>query len=54
MTTTKLTFIFAAIIPFGFVILACLGIAHVAIGGLRDRKRRRLAQVRAGSDAIAA
>ncbi len=53
MTTTKLTYIVAAIMPFGFVILACIGIAHVAIGGLRDRKRR-LAQANASRDAIAA
>jgi hypothetical protein len=41
MTTTKLAYVVAAIVPFGFVILACLGIAHVAIGGLRTRRHRR-------------
>lgn len=43
MTTSKIAFVVAAIVPFGFVILACIGIAHVALGGLRDRKRRQAA-----------
>lgn len=41
MTMSKTAVLIAAIVPFGFVLLACLGIAHVAIGGLRDRRRRR-------------
>ena len=43
MTMTKLAYVFAAIVPFGFVLLACAGIAHVAFLGLRERKARRLA-----------
>ena len=42
MTTTKIAYVFAAVVPFGFVILACAGIAHVAFVGLRERKARRL------------
>ena len=43
MTMTKLTYVVAAIVPFGLVILACAGIAYVAFQGLRGRKARRLA-----------
>jgi Flp pilus assembly protein protease CpaA len=43
MTTTKIAYAFAVIMPFGLVILACIGIAHVALLGLRERKARRLA-----------
>jgi Flp pilus assembly protein protease CpaA len=43
MTTTKIAYGFAVIVPFGFVLLACIGIAHVALVGLRERKARRLA-----------
>jgi hypothetical protein len=41
MTTTKLAYIIAVIVPFGLVILACVGILHVAIGGLRERHLRQ-------------
>lgn len=43
MTTTKIAYGIAAIVPFGLVILACIGITHVALIGLRERKARRLA-----------
>ena len=43
MTTTKIAYGFAAVVPFGFVLLACIGIAHVVLVGLRERKARRLA-----------
>ncbi len=43
MTTTKLAYIAAAIFPFGFVLLACYGIAYVALTGLKDRRARKLA-----------
>lgn len=43
MTTTKIAYGFAAVVPFGFVLLACIGIAHVVFVGLRERKARRLA-----------
>ncbi len=43
MTMTKVAYVFAAVVPFGFVVLACAGIAYVAFQGLRDRKARRLA-----------
>lgn len=43
MTMSKAAFLIAAIVPFGFVVLALAGTIHVAIGGLRDRKRRRTA-----------
>jgi hypothetical protein len=45
MTTTKAIYVVAAIVPFGFVALACIGILHVAIGGLRDRRLRRQMQL---------
>jgi hypothetical protein len=45
MTTTKAIYVVAAIVPFGFVALACIGILHVAIGGLRDRRLRRQTQL---------
>jgi hypothetical protein len=44
MTTTKVVYVVAAIVPFGLVALACFGILHVAIGGLRERRLRRQAQ----------
>lgn len=40
---TKILYLFAAIAPGGLILLACLGIAHVAITGLKDRKARQLA-----------
>ena len=45
MTTTKVVYVVAAIVPFGLVALACIGILHVAITGLRDRRRRRRAEL---------
>ncbi|MGO4682684.1 hypothetical protein [Hyphomicrobium sp. 2TAF46] len=42
MTSTKIAYVFAAIVPFGFVLLACAGIAHVVFVGLREQKARRL------------
>lgn len=48
MTTTKLAIVVAAIVPFGFVILACIGILHVAMGGLRDRRLRQQNQLAMG------
>ena len=42
---TKVVYIVAAIVPFGLVVLACIGIVHVAIGGLRRRKLRLQAQL---------
>jgi hypothetical protein len=44
MTTTKVVYVVAAIVPFGLVALACVGILHVAITGLRERRLRRQAQ----------
>ena len=43
MTTTKIAYVVAAIVPFGLVALACYGIAYVAWVGLRERKAKRLA-----------
>lgn len=43
MTTTKIAYLAAAILPFGLVLLACYGIAYVAVIGLRERRARRLA-----------
>ena len=40
MTTTKIAYVVAAIVPFGLVALACYGIAHVAWVGLRERKAK--------------
>lgn len=52
MTTTKIAYLIAAIAPGGLILLACLGIAHVAMTGLKDRRARQLAlqtvPVRAG------
>ncbi len=44
MTTTKIAYVAAAILPFGLVILACVGILHVAISGLRERRHRQRVQ----------
>ncbi|MBS0233068.1 MAG: hypothetical protein JSR99_06240 [Proteobacteria bacterium] len=43
MTTTKVAYVVAAIVPFGLVLLACYGIAHVAMIGLRERRARQMA-----------
>ncbi|WP_290981366.1 hypothetical protein [Hyphomicrobium sp.] len=43
MTTTKIAYIASAIVPFGLVLLACYGIAYVAMTGLKDRRARKLA-----------
>jgi hypothetical protein len=45
--TTKLTYVIAAIVPFGLVFLACVGIAHVVMVGLRERRARQLAHAKA-------
>jgi hypothetical protein len=44
MTTTKMAYLVAAIVPFGFILLASVGILHVALGGLRDRRLRQQAR----------
>jgi hypothetical protein len=43
MTTTKLLYAVAAIIPGGFIVLACFGILHVVRIGLRERRQRQAA-----------
>ncbi|MET0409563.1 MAG: hypothetical protein ABW006_14475 [Hyphomicrobium sp.] len=43
MTMTKIAYLIAAVAPGGLILLACIGIAHVAITGLKDRKARELA-----------
>jgi hypothetical protein len=43
MTTTKLLYAVAAIIPGGFIALACYGILHVVRVGLREREARQAA-----------
>jgi hypothetical protein len=43
MTTTKLLYAIAAIIPGGFIALACFGILHVVRVGLRERRQRQAA-----------
>jgi hypothetical protein len=43
MTTTKLLYAVAAIIPGGFILLACFGILHVVRLGLRERRQRQAA-----------
>ena len=40
MTTTKIIYAIAAIVPGGLIVLACIGILHVVSVGLRERKRR--------------
>ncbi|WP_409562629.1 hypothetical protein RLW55_19265 [Hyphomicrobium sp. B1] len=40
MTMTKIAYLIAAIAPGGLILLACLGIAHVAMTGLKDRRAR--------------
>lgn len=43
MTMAKIAYLIAAIAPGGLILLAGIGIAHVAMTGLRDRRARRLA-----------
>lgn len=43
MTMTKIAYLIAAIAPGGLILLACFGIAHVAMTGLKDRRARRVA-----------
>jgi hypothetical protein len=38
MTTTKILYVVAAIVPFGCILLACIGIAHVVMVARRERK----------------
>jgi len=45
MTTTKLLYGVAAVVPGGFIALACIGILHVVITGLRERRKRQAARV---------
>jgi hypothetical protein len=40
--TAKITYAIAAIVPGGLILLACIGIAHVAMVGLRERKAKRV------------
>jgi len=40
MTTTKMIYAVAAIVPGGFIALACVGILHVVTVGLRERRLR--------------
>ena len=40
---TKIAYVIAVIIPFGLALLACVGIAHVAMLGLRERRAKRVA-----------
>ncbi len=40
---TKIAYVIAVIVPFGLVFLACIGIAHVAMVGLKEKKAKRLA-----------
>jgi hypothetical protein len=44
MTTTKIIYAIAAIVPGGFIVLACIGILHVVTVGLRERRLRRSIQ----------
>lgn len=44
MTTTKIIYAVAAIVPGGLIILACIGILHVVTVGLRERRLRRSRQ----------
>jgi hypothetical protein len=44
MTTTKIVYVIAAIVPFGFLALACIGIAHVVLVGVRERRLRQRLQ----------
>jgi hypothetical protein len=41
MTTTKMIYAIAAIVPGGLIALACAGILHVVTVGLRERRLRR-------------
>ncbi len=43
MTTTKIAYVVAAIVPFGLVLLACYGVAYVAMVGVREKRARQLA-----------
>lgn len=43
MTMTKVLYAVAAIVPGGFIVLACFGILHVVRIGLRERRQRQAA-----------
>lgn len=43
MTSAKMFYALAAIVPGGFIVLACFGILYVARVGLRERRQRRAA-----------
>jgi hypothetical protein len=54
MTTTKILYVIAAIVPGGFIALACYGILHVVAVGLRERRQRRSAQPASCRQVVAA
>jgi hypothetical protein len=41
MTTTKLAYCVAAFVPFGCILLACIGIAHVVMVARRERREQQ-------------
>jgi len=41
MTMTKAFYAVAAVVPGGLIVLACIGILHVARIGLRERRKRQ-------------
>ena len=43
MTSAKMFYALAAIVPGGFIVLACFGILHVVRIGLRERRQRQAA-----------
>src|SRR4029079_15863177 len=45
MTMTKVLYVVAAVVPFGCIILACVGIFHVVMVAKRERKQRQQAQL---------
>jgi hypothetical protein len=46
---TKAAYVVAAIVPFGLAFLACVGIAHVAMVGIRERRAKRAALQKASA-----
>jgi uncharacterized membrane protein len=53
MTTTKILYVVAAIVPFGCILLACIGIAHVVMVARRERKLQQVAEAAACGHAAA-
>lgn len=45
MTMTKVLYVVAAVVPFGCIILACIGIFHVVMVAKRERKQRQQAKL---------